>query len=221
MADLKGNIGSSIFDVLTSNYRIVSMRCIVMRFATRLAGVLVLLATMALTVTTASATHLSNPKTVSCNAQTHDVTVTIVVFGGANDSGNSNTEYVSINGTGVDEIDFGYGIPDGTYSRTVHLDAAVPGAQVSVSDGDTTVSTTCGDFFSGPAIPSSFQLRSVTCNTPVYSQPAGTPVSGTDITAGQTWYVSPTPVMAADGTSWTEIFTSSSPDGFIPTSCVG
>jgi hypothetical protein len=197
------------------------VRCIVMRFVIRFAGVFALLATMALTVTTASATHLSNPKTVSCNAQTRDVTVTIEVFGGANDTGNSNVEEVRINGNLVDVIDFGYGIPDGIYSRTVHLDGAVPGAQVSVSDGDTTVSTTCGDFFSGPAIPSSFQLRSVTCNTPVYDQPAGTPVSGTEITAGQTWYISPTPVMAANGTSWTEIFTSSSPDGFIPTSCVG
>jgi hypothetical protein len=192
-----------------------------MRFVTRFAGVLALLATMALTVTTASATHLSNPKTVSCNAQTGDVTVTIEVFGGANDVGNSNVETVRINGNAVDVIDFGYGIPDGIYSRTVNFASAVPGAQVAVSDGDTTVSTTCGDFFSGPGIPAGFQLRSVTCNTPVYDQPAGTPVSGTEVTAGQTWYVSPTPVMAANGTSWTEIFTSSSPDGFIPTSCVG
>jgi hypothetical protein len=135
--------------------------------------------------------------------------------------GNSNVETVRINGNAVDVIDFGYGIPDGIYSRTVNFASAVPGAQVAVSDGDTTVSTTCGDYFSGPGIPSGFQLRSVTCNTPVYDQPAGTPVSGTEVTAGQTWYVSPTPVMAANGTSWTEIFTSSSPDGFIPTSCVG
>jgi hypothetical protein len=73
--------------------------------------------------------------------------------------------------------------------------------------------------FEGPPIPQGFILRSVICDTPVYDQAGGQPIAGTLITTGQTWYVSPTPVFAA-GTAWTEIFTSSYIDGFVPASCV-
>ena len=74
--------------------------------------------------------------------------------------------------------------------------------------------------FQGPPIPSGFVLRGITCDTAVYDSAGGQPVAGTLITAGQTWYVNPTPVTAG-GSSWTEIFTSSYINGFVPTACVG
>jgi hypothetical protein len=73
--------------------------------------------------------------------------------------------------------------------------------------------------FEGPYIPQGYILRSVICDTPLYDQPGGQPIAGTLITAGQTWYVNPTPVVAG-GTSWTEVFASSYVDGFVPASCV-
>jgi len=73
----------------------------------------------------------------------------------------------------------------------------------------------------GPAVPSGFVLRTVTCNTPVYDTAGGRPlVTGEAVTAGQTWFVNPKPVVVGKS-SWTEIFNSGVSDGFIPTSCVG
>jgi hypothetical protein len=75
--------------------------------------------------------------------------------------------------------------------------------------------------FQGAPIPSGFVLRTITCNTPVYDTAAGKPLSsGEAVTAGQTWYVSPTPKLVAKA-SWTEIFNNGYSDGFIPTQCVG
>ena len=74
----------------------------------------------------------------------------------------------------------------------------------------------------GPAIPSGFVLRTITCNTPVYTTVGGIPVtSGEHITNGQTWFVSPTPAKDAKDREWTEIFDGGWIDGFIPTDCVG
>lgn len=75
--------------------------------------------------------------------------------------------------------------------------------------------------FAGPGIPSGFVLRTITCDVAVFGQPAGTPVGSNRIKAGQTWYVNPKSVTGSDGEQWTEIFTSSSPNGYIPTKCVG
>ena len=85
-----------------------------------------------------------------------------------------------------------------------------------------TTHISCGStIYGGPPIPSGFVLRTITCNTPVYESAGGRAVStGEAITAGQTWFVSPTPVTVG-GTSWTEIFVSGTPNVFIPTSCVG
>jgi len=74
---------------------------------------------------------------------------------------------------------------------------------------------------SGPTVPSSFVLRTITCTVPVYDSPAGRPVGDNAVTAGQTWFVSPSPVKGSDGKSWTEIFVGGFVDGFIPTACVG
>lgn len=72
----------------------------------------------------------------------------------------------------------------------------------------------------GPGIPAGFELRTILCNVPVYNMPAGSPVGSDMLRAGQTWYVNPTPVEAADGTSWTEVFVSSYINPYIPTACV-
>ena len=72
-----------------------------------------------------------------------------------------------------------------------------------------------------PHVPADFVLRTITCNTVVYTQAGGVPVAtGSQITNGQTWYVSPTPVTIGD-TNWTEIYVGSRTDPFIPTACVG
>ena len=73
----------------------------------------------------------------------------------------------------------------------------------------------------GPAIPDGFVLRTIVCETPVYNMVDGQAVDGSVIRAGQTWYVSPTPVAGSDGALWTEIFTAGWINGFIPTDCVG
>jgi len=72
-----------------------------------------------------------------------------------------------------------------------------------------------------PGIPNDFVLMTITCDTPVYDTPAGSPVGETLITTGQTWFVNPTPVEGDDGKQWTEIFAGGFINGFIPTSCVG
>jgi hypothetical protein len=92
----------------------------------------------------------------------------------------------------------------------------------SFSPHTITTHISCGStIYGGPPIPSGFVLRTITCNTPVYESAGGRAVStGEAITAGQTWFVSPTPVTVG-GTSWTEIFVSGTHNVFIQTSCVG
>ncbi len=71
-----------------------------------------------------------------------------------------------------------------------------------------------------PGIPDGFVLHTIICDVPVYDTPDGTPVAGSNIRNGQTWYVNPEVVAAGDGSSWTEIFTSGVINGFVPTACV-
>lgn len=73
----------------------------------------------------------------------------------------------------------------------------------------------------GPSAPSSFVLHTIICDTALFGQPGGSPVADAKITAGQTWYVNPTPKTAADGSSWTEIFVGGYTNAYIPTACVG
>jgi hypothetical protein len=72
----------------------------------------------------------------------------------------------------------------------------------------------------GPGIPAGFELHTITCDVAVYNMPGGTPVTGSTIRSGQTWFVNPTPVVEGD-TSWTEIFAGGFTNGYIPTECVG
>ncbi|MBW4437441.1 MAG: hypothetical protein KME04_09925 [Pleurocapsa minor GSE-CHR-MK-17-07R] len=71
------------------------------------------------------------------------------------------------------------------------------------------------------SVPASFVPATITCDTPVYDAPAGSPVGSDRVTAGQSWSVNPTPVVAADGSSWTEIYVSGFLNPFVPTACVG
>jgi len=75
--------------------------------------------------------------------------------------------------------------------------------------------------YQGVPVPDDFVLRSITCDTAAYSSPGGGQVEGAVVTAGQTWFVNPTPVTGADGGSWTEIFLAGENTAFIPTACVG
>jgi len=73
--------------------------------------------------------------------------------------------------------------------------------------------------YAGAPIPDGFVLRTITCDVAVYDQAGGNPVGDNRVTAGQTWYVNPTPV-TANGQSWTEIFVAGFTNGYVPTSCV-
>jgi hypothetical protein len=102
------------------------------------------------------------------------------------------------------------------------------GFYVDSVGGDETydVNATCtdapaaGTTYTGPGIPNSFQLRTITCDVAVFTAPGGSPVGNDRIIAGQTWYVNPTSVNAATGEAWTEIFVSGRINGYIPTRCV-
>lgn len=72
-----------------------------------------------------------------------------------------------------------------------------------------------------PNVPAGFVMATITGNTPVYNLPGGTPVGSDGVTAGQTWYVNPVPVIADDGSSWTEIYVAGFQNPFIPTAFVG
>lgn len=90
----------------------------------------------------AVANHLSDPVGVFCKPGNNEVVVTLQVFGGG--AGNSNLEDVTVNGLSAGTIDFGYGIPDGTYTQSLVVGVSLFNARVQVSDGDTTIATTCG-----------------------------------------------------------------------------
>lgn len=78
-----------------------------------------------------------------------------------------------------------------------------------------------GPQFAGPSAPSSFVLRTITCDTPIYQTAGGSPLGTGDlIKAGQTWFINPTPVKVR-GIRWTEIFAGGYSRGFIRTKCVG
>lgn len=178
----------------------------------------VLAAGVLMAVTPALASHESNPTAVTCDPITGSVTVTIDVFGLG--PGNSTFQMIYVDGSPASSIDFGYGIPHGIYTQSVVVpQAAHLGAKVMVTDGDHSVSTTCHGYDAAP-VPAGFVMHFITCNSPVYDAPAGSPVGANAVTNGQTWFTNPTPVTAG-GKSWTEIFVAGLTDGFIPTSCVG
>ncbi len=114
---------------------------------------------------------------------------------------------------------------DGNFTVVVNFAAVSEGRLVRAFgwDADTVweVFQACSDpAFQGPPIPSGFVLKTITCDVPVYDAPGGKPVGSNAITAGQTWYVNPTPVKAPNGEQWTEIFVAGYSTGFVPTRCV-
>ena len=106
-------------------------------------------------------------------------------------------------------------LADGTLVWTVVVDFTCDNGVLSAS------SRGFNAFFEGAYIPAGFVLRTINCDVAVYDSAGGSPVGSNAITSGQTWFVNATPVKAADGTLWTEIFVSGFNNGFIPTSCVG
>jgi hypothetical protein len=74
--------------------------------------------------------------------------------------------------------------------------------------------------FDGPPIPTGYVLKYISCDVAVYSEPDLGRATSARIKAGQTWFVNPTPVTGADGKQWQQIFTSSSPNGYIPSACI-
>src|SRR5690606_21666236 len=53
-----------------------------------------------------------------------------------------------------------------------------------------------------PPLPADYVLKSILCDTAVYDTPAGTPVGDGRVSAGQTFFVSPTSETGADGNEW-------------------
>jgi hypothetical protein len=92
---------------------------------------------------------------------------------------------------------------------------------IDAADGTVSVEASCTDApsFSGRGIPAGFVLRTITCDVAVFDGPGGTPVGSNRLKAGQTWFVNPKTVTAADGESWTEVFVSGGVNGWIPTRC--
>ncbi len=74
--------------------------------------------------------------------------------------------------------------------------------------------------FEGPAIPEGFVLKRIICDVAVYDTPSGSPVGANKLTIGQTWFVNPIPIEAANGELWSEVFVSGYINGFVPTRCV-
>ncbi|HEX3050807.1 MAG TPA: hypothetical protein VHP83_09155 [Aggregatilineaceae bacterium] len=101
------------------------------------------------------------------------------------------------------------------YNTSGYPVAAEASIAFNCSTGEIVAST-----FQGAPIPTGFQLKTITCDTPIYGQPAGSPVGANAVKAGQTWYVNPTPVEGSDGQSWTEIFVAGPKNAYLPTSCV-
>ncbi len=72
----------------------------------------------------------------------------------------------------------------------------------------------------GPYPEADYVQRTIICATPIYDSPAGGVVPGTAITIGQTFFVDPNAVTAADSTSWNQIFVGGWANGYIRSECV-
>lgn len=74
--------------------------------------------------------------------------------------------------------------------------------------------------YPGAVTANGFVLKTLVCDTPVYTAPGGTPVGNNAVKRGQTWYVNPVPVKDIRGRLWTEIYVSGSPTSYVPANCV-
>jgi hypothetical protein len=69
----------------------------------------------------------------------------------------------------------------------------------------------------GPGIPYGFILRTITCDTPLYTTPNGSPVpGGAAVTTGQTWFVA-----SEEATpGWVEGFFGGKNNAWLPAACI-
>ncbi len=72
----------------------------------------------------------------------------------------------------------------------------------------------------GPYPAVGYVSRTIICDSALYDGPAGNPISGTMVYTGQTFWVNPTAVTAADSTSWNQIFVGGWANGYIRSECV-
>jgi hypothetical protein len=109
----------------------------------------------------------------------------------------------------------------------VYVQDASDNTLVSNSSYNADVTQPCGsagglafNSYAGPPIPEGFVQKYLKCSTAVFDSPGGNPVGNAAVYFGQAFYVSTTPVKDANGKLWIEIFVSSSPNPYIPASCV-
>lgn len=130
---------------------------------------------------------------------------------------------VPSNGDGTFKVEFSFDQqPEGT--QIYYWLWGSPNPSTSSWDGEAwydSGAVSCTQSSSGPPLPKGFVLHAIQCDVAVHATPAGSPIEGAMIRAGQTWFVNPVSVEGSDGQQWTEIFTSGRINGYIPTSCVG
>ncbi len=103
-------------------------------------------------------------------------------------------------------------------TSTITITCANPGAAPTISVQS---DSSTGPYFiaSSPYAPANFVIRTITCTTAVFNMPGGTPVGSSQISSGQSWFVSPTAVNDSNGKQWTPVFVAGWNYGYIPTSC--
>ncbi len=193
-------------------------------------GVVVLLAVVAMTnvhLAQASATVTTVEQTCSfLHAEGTSTSPYVWLYAYSNDSGAEYYVALPVN-------------PDGSFAYTLNFPAApayslmnyevwgAPSNTVAIGDPGYwdfesyyNSDANCQPAVPGPSAPSDFVLHTIICDTALYGTPGGPVIPDDKISAGQTWFVSPTPVAAGDGSSWTEIFVGGPNDAFIPSSCV-
>ena len=106
---------------------------------------------------------------------------------------------------------------DGTYDVVVATVSALATQQWSCAVA--AAPSTPAQSAPGPGIPAGFVLRTITCDTPLYTTPEGSPVpGGAAVTTGQTWYLAP----AADeeNPDWVEGFFGGYTNAWLPAECI-
>ncbi|MFN8417950.1 MAG: hypothetical protein U0528_01695 [Anaerolineae bacterium] len=74
--------------------------------------------------------------------------------------------------------------------------------------------------FRGPSIPPGAEQKHIVCDVAVFDAPGGNPVGSNRLLNGQTWYVLPDIVKAADGSDWQQVYVSGASLVYIPARCV-
>src|SRR5215470_4854167 len=103
--------------------------------------VIFLIIILALAASPALANHRSNPVGVACSPDAGQIQITVQVMNFAEHS--SNYEEIYVNGQHIMTYDLGYGLDHGTYVVHIPIPGLKSSDHVRVTDGDTTVTTTC------------------------------------------------------------------------------